>query len=315
MFDLSSILHPSSGLAAPAILLIAVILGMLHGLTPDEHTWPITFSYSVGSYSTRGGMKAGFMFSGGFTVQRTILAALGFAGLATVYEEYNLDGYIYVLVGLGMLLAGYYLLRGTDVHIPLDRFFGAKEHHTTAAERVPMHETVDGLKPVPLKLAVAHGFIAGWGLGAYASIIVFILAPQMPNILYAGLVGTSFGIGTMMMQIMLGSVFANIMKVKKLSVGQIKYIGRSAAARTLYLGGLAFAIIGGLIVAFPLLDSFAISTGNQIPNLDSIGVATALVLFTVGAIGFGSIYKGYREIVTTPPAAPMAVEPSRVDTG
>ncbi|MDG6993927.1 MAG: hypothetical protein JRN36_03435, partial [Nitrososphaerota archaeon] len=160
MFDLSAILHPTSGLAIPVVLGIALILGMLHGLTPDEHTWPITFSYSIGSYSTRGGMRAGFMFSGGFTVQRTILAALGFAGLATVYEAYNLDGYVYVLVGIGMLLAGYYLLKGTDVHIPLDRLLGGKEHHTTKAERLPMHESEDRAKPVPLKMATAHGFIA-----------------------------------------------------------------------------------------------------------------------------------------------------------
>ena len=298
MFDLNSLLHPSQGLAVPVILGIALLLGMLHGLTPDEHTWPITFSYSIGSYSSRGGMKSGFMFSGGFAIQRTILAAMGFAGLAEVYQAYNLDGYIYVLVGVGMLLAGYYLLKGTDIHVPLDRLLGAREHHTTAAERVPMHESVDS-KPVPLKLATAHGFIAGWGLGAYASVIVFVLAPQMPNIYYAALVGTSFGVGTMIMQIILGSVFANIMRVKKLSIDQIKYVGRSAAARTLYLGGLAFAMIGGLIVAFPFLDTIAISTGNPIPNLDSIGVATVLVLFTVGVIGLTSIYLGYREIVNS----------------
>ncbi|MCL4356226.1 MAG: hypothetical protein JRN56_04785 [Nitrososphaerota archaeon] len=296
MFDLSAILHPTSGLAIPVVLGIALILGMLHGLTPDEHTWPITFSYSIGSYSTRGGMRAGFMFSGGFTVQRTILAALGFAGLATVYEAYNLDGYVYVLVGIGMLLAGYYLLKGTDVHIPLDRLLGGKEHHTTKAERLPMHESEDRAKPVPLKMATAHGFIAGWGIGAYASIIVFILAPQMPNIFYAALVGTSFGIGTMFMQIIIGSVFANIMRVKKLTIEQIKYVGRSAAARTLYLGGLAFAAIGALIVAFPFIDSLAISTGNPIPNLSSIGVSSVLVLLTVGIIGLGNLYMGYREI-------------------
>lgn len=301
MVDLGSILHPSSGLAIPVILGIALILGMLHGLTPDEHTWPITFSYSVGSYSSRGGMKAGFMFSSGFTIQRTILASLGFAGLATVYETYNLDGYVYVLVGAGMLLAGYYLLKGTDIHVPLDRLLGGRQHHTTRAERVPMHESEDQIKSVPLKLATVHGFIAGWGVGAYASIIVFILAPQMPSLLYAALVGTSFGVGTTIMQIIVGSVFANIMRIKKLSIEQIKYVGRSAAARTLYLGGLAFSIIGGLIVAFPFLDTLAISTGNPLPNLDSVGVASFLVLLTVGLIGFGNLYLGYREMVGAQP--------------
>lgn len=244
-------------------------------------------------------MKAGFMFSGGFTIQRTILAALGFTGLAAVYETYDLEGYIYVLVGVGMLLAGYYLLKGTDVHVPFDRLLGGREHHTSKAERVPIHESEDRTKPVPLKMATVHGFIAGWGVGAYASIIVFILAPQMPNVYYAALVGTSFGVGTTLMQIIIGSAFANIMRVKKLSLEQIKYVGRSAAARTLYLGGIAFAAIGLLIVAFPMIDSLAISTGNPIPNLSSVGVASVLVLATVGIIGLGNLYLGYREITSS----------------
>lgn len=297
MIDLGTLLNPPAGLAAPAILVIAYLLGMLHGLTPDEHTWPITFSYSIGSYSTRGGMRAGFMFSSGFTIQRAVLTTLGFVGLAAIYQTYDLDGYVYVLVGIGMFLAGYHLLKGTDIHLPLDRLLGGSEHHTSRAERIPMHESDTVPKPVPLRLATVHGFIAGWGVGAYASIIVFILAPQMPNVFYAALVGTFFGVGTMSMQIIIGSVFANIMRVKRLSVDQIKYVGRSAAARTLYLGGLAFALIGGLIVAFPVLDSLAVSTGNPIPNLDSIGVASVLVLLVVGVIGFGNVYKGYREMV------------------
>ena len=163
-----------------------------------------------------------------------------------------------------------------------------------------MHTSADPVKPVPLRMATVHGFIAGWGVGAYASIIVFILAPQMPNIFYAALVGTCFGLGTMLMQVIIGAAFANIMRIKRLSVDQIKYVGRSAAARTLYLGGIAFSVIGGLILAFPLLDSFALGTGNPIPNLDSVGVASMLVLLTVGVIGFGNLYLGYREITNTP---------------
>ncbi len=41
-------------------LITVFLMGMVHGITPDEHTWAITFSYSIGSYSTRGGMRAGF---------------------------------------------------------------------------------------------------------------------------------------------------------------------------------------------------------------------------------------------------------------
>jgi len=55
--------NPPHGLSLGLILLMSFILGLLHGATPDEHTWPITFSYAVGAYSTRRGMKAGFLFS------------------------------------------------------------------------------------------------------------------------------------------------------------------------------------------------------------------------------------------------------------
>jgi ABC-type nickel/cobalt efflux system permease component RcnA len=301
MIDLNTILNPPEGLSVYFILLIAIILGLLHGATPDEHTWPITFSYSIGSYSTRGGMKSGFVFSAGFTIQRAILTTLGFLGLALIYKKYNLDGYIYVLVGFVMFIVGYYLLKGTDLHVPLDKLFGGHVHHTSKAERLPMQEVESSVKPVPVGMAFVHGFVAGWGFGGFSTIITFILAPQMPNVYYAALVGAFFGLGTMFMQIIIGAIFANIMRVKKLTNNEIKYIGRSTAARTLYLGGIAFGLIGLGVIAFPFLDTLAISTGNLVPNLNSIGIETVLVILVVGVIGLGSFYKGYKEIVKRRP--------------
>ncbi len=69
------------------------------------------------------------------------------------------------------------------------------------------------------------------------------------------------------------------------------------AGRTLWYGGIAFAIIGLLIIFFPLIDNFALSTGNPIPNLDSITVATVLVLIVVGGIGFGNLAIELRKIL------------------
>ncbi|MEW9492618.1 MAG: hypothetical protein TQ35_0010550, partial [Candidatus Aramenus sulfurataquae] len=57
------LLNPPTGLSVGEILLVSYLLGIMHGATPDEHTWPITFSYAIGKYSTKGGMKAGFLFS------------------------------------------------------------------------------------------------------------------------------------------------------------------------------------------------------------------------------------------------------------
>ena len=308
MWGLDFLLNPPTGLTIPIILALGFVLGLLHGVTPDEHTWPVTFSYSVGSYSTRGGMKSGLTFSAGFTVQRTILAALGFLGLATVYATYNLNGPVYIVVGIVMFVAGWYLLRGTDVHLPFDhamervmgRFFEDHGHHRTSTTSEASPES--SMRPIPLRMATVHGFVAGWGFGAYATVIVFILAPQMPNVGWAALVGTFFGLGTMVMQIVTGALFARLARLKRLTVAQMQHVGLSTASRTLYIGGLAFTAIGAIVTAFPRIEGYAVSTGTSIPNLDSIGVAFVLVVGVVGVIGGYNLWKAYREIAHPPPA-------------
>lgn len=296
MLDLSYILNPHGGLNIVTILLIAFVLGILHGATPDEHTWPITFSYAVGSYSTKKGMKAGFAFSAGFTAQRALLTTLGFLGLAAIYRFYDLNGPVYIIVGIAMAIAGIYILRKRIyLHLPLDVLLSGKKHHTAKAERLPLHE--EKLRQVPLKMAAAHGLIAGFGFGAYATIITFILAPQVPSIWYAPLVGLAFGIGTMLMQIIFGAIFASLARIKKLSEEKVSYIARKTAGRTLYYGGFMFALIGIAVILFPYLDSVGISTGNPIPNLDSIGIATLAVIVIVGGIGMGSMALGFREML------------------
>ncbi len=293
--SLNYILNPPSELPIIAILAISLILGIMHGATPDEHTWPITFSYAVGSYSTRKGMKAGLAFSSGFTLQRAILTTLGFIGLAAIYKTYNLDGPVYIIVGIVMAVAGAYILRKRIyLHLPIDRILGSGGHRSIISSKA----STESPKPVSLKMAVLHGLVAGWGFGAYATIITFILAPQVPGLIYAPLPGLFFGLGTMLMQIIFGGLFANLARLKKLSVEQITYVGRKTAGRTLFYGGILFAVIGALIVAFPVLDTIALSTDNPIPNLDSIGVATVLVLLVVGVVGVGSLVLGIIEILS-----------------
>ena len=294
---LGFILNPSQGLTLGTIILISFILGLLHGATPDEHTWPITFSYAIGSYSSRKGMKAGFTFSAGFTLQRAFLTTLGFLGLAAIYKTYNLDGPVYVVVGIAMLVAGAHILNKKKyLHLPLDLLLH-RNIHNEEHKRVPKYESdVYATKDVPLGMAAAHGLIAGFGFGAYATILVFVLTPQLPSLIYAPLPGLFFGIGTMIMQIIFGAIFANFAKFKNLDEKHALAIGRKTAGRTLYYGGLLFAIIGLLIIFFPVIDSIAISTGNPIPNLDSIGVATLLVFGTVGVFGIGNLIHSFMEI-------------------
>jgi hypothetical protein len=292
---ISFLLSPPSGLSLSVILIVSYVLGLLHGATPDEHTWPITFSYAIGSYSTKRGMKAGFLFSLGFTLQRALLTTLGYLGLAYFYMKYNLDGPVYIVVGFVMAIAGSYILKGRYIHIPIDVALGSKLHHTDEAKRIPLHEVHE--KEIPLKMTIVHGLIAGFGFGAYATIITFILAPQVPSLIYAPLPGVMFGLGTMTMQVLFGAAFATILRLKKLTEDKIKVIARRSAGRTLYYGGIAFMLIGLLVILIPPLDSFAISTGISVPNLSALDIGLILVLIVVGVIGIWGLLKSYREVV------------------
>ncbi len=288
------IFNPPDGLQLSMILGISFILGLFHGATPDEHTWPITFSYSIGSYSTKGGMKAGFLFSTGFTIQRALLTTLGFIGLATVYREFNLDGPIYIAVGILMAVAGSYVLKGKYIHLPFDSLLDGAPHHSPMAKRVPLHEA--HLNDVSMRMALVHGLVAGFGFGAYATIITFVLAPQVPGPLYAPLPGVFFGVGTMVVQVVFGAMFARLARLKRLSEDDICYVGKYTAGRTLYYGGMLFTLVGLLVILFPSFESFALSTGVPIPNVDAVGIATGLVLGVVGIIGLGSLIRGLQRL-------------------
>src|SRR5438046_10697656 len=83
-------------------LLTAFLLGLVHGITPDEHTWPITFSYAVGGYSTRRGLRAGLICSLAFAAQQALASELAYLGLAPLFTFESLAELIYAGVGVVM---------------------------------------------------------------------------------------------------------------------------------------------------------------------------------------------------------------------
>ena len=106
------------------IILTAFLLGIVHGITPDEHTWPITFSYAIGSYSTRRGLLSGVAFSGAFTVQRALACLLAYVALARWLQGERVNAVVDILVGIAMVGAGAYILRlGRSVHVHLPSFW------------------------------------------------------------------------------------------------------------------------------------------------------------------------------------------------
>jgi sulfite exporter TauE/SafE len=257
-------------------LATAFMLGLVHGITPDEHTWPITFSYAVGSHSTRRGLVAGLVFSLAFTAQQALASELAHLGLAGWITVPWVDDIVYVVVGVVMAAAGLFVTgRGIMPHL-----------HPPGARPGPAGEA----QPRELKpwMPAVHGFIAGWGLDAFSAIIYTTLAPAMPSAATGWLPGCLFGLGTLCVQAAAGAAFGSWAASRGLPPEAIRSIALTTAARTLTWGGAAFILFGLLALVFPAAADFEIATPLRVHNLDTLGLPFALVAFTVFGVGVTS---------------------------
>ncbi len=255
-------------------------------------------------------MKAGMIFSSGFTIQRAIVSELAYFALAAIFTTSLAFGITYFFVGLAMFVAGAYIKnKGVYLHWHwLEEKLGVMLHIHKPHSKDQLLEiehkknpiTSDdesiGLKAVPSKLAFLHGLIAGFGFGAFALIIYTVLSPAMPNAWVGWLPGALFGLGTMTMQIIFGGVFGKWMtKVKKLTKKGMMFVARSISSDVLYFGGLAFVVAGLAIIAFPKLLTFGIITPIKIHNLHDLGVGFFIVILVVVIIGIISYFESVKK--------------------
>ncbi|MGC9191500.1 MAG: hypothetical protein ACP5GT_02380 [Conexivisphaera sp.] len=262
----------------------------------------------MGTFSTRGGARAGLVFSSGFTLQRAVLTELAYFALASVLETPLAFGLVYVIVGAVMLAAGLYIAgRGGYPHwhyieeklgvaLGIHRKGSEAQRREFAHEVNPVFSEVEDLtKPVPVRLAFIHGLVAGWGVGAYALVLMTVVAPAMPGPLLAWLPGALFGAGTMTMQVLWGAGFAKwLTSMKHLTTEGVALVGKTITYYVLTYGGAVFAAAGALVIAFPWLLELSIPTGLDIPNLDAIDIGFALVIVTVAVLGFLGYEAGVR---------------------
>ena len=259
-----------------ADLATAFLLGLVHGITPDEHTWPITFSYAVGSYSTRRGLRAGLVFSLAFAAQQAFASELAHLGLAGWFVSGALENFVYVVVGVVMAAAGFYVTgHGALPHLHLPGW--ARPPEPDAAPRE--------LKPW---MPAVHGFIAGWGLDAFSLIIYTTLAPATPSAATGWMPGFAFGIGTLCVQAAAGALFGMLAARLGLPGEAIRRIALTTAARTLVWGGCAFTLFGLFALVFPRAAHIEIATPLPIHNLDTLGVPFLLMLLSVVGVGVTS---------------------------
>ncbi len=233
--------------------------GLLHGLLPDEHTWPITLSYALGSASGKQGMKAGLYFSAAFTTQRAILAEVSYLALAPFLLSPGVNGIVYIVVGAVMALAGAIVLEGKRYpHVHLLGHRRGDRHPAGASAPVPIGSDVPaGPQGPPVHWNLIHGFVAGFGIGGFALFVNTVAAPAMGSPWLAFLPGLAFGLGTTLMLVLIGGFFGQSLHwFRSLTPEQIKSVGAAVGARTLLFGGLLFGALGvatilGLTAAVP----------------------------------------------------------------
>lgn len=269
-------MFPTHTVAWEAAMGIAFLLGLLHGITPDEHTWPITFSYSIGSYSSKGGRAAGFRFSLTFIIQRAIGSEIAFYAIRSIMVSDRSGFVLYGVIGLVMSFSALYMKRKSA-----KGGYGSIERHSHAMTVMPM----------------IHGFIAGWGVGAFAVILYGVLSPSMPSGYVAWIPGALFGLGTMVTQMLIGSIFGAFIERLKISEARKARFASRVSSTTLLSSGVAFIVVGILGVIFPSqVASAGISTPVNVPNLARIDVGFFLAVPVVFVSAALAMYFGYKEL-------------------
>jgi sulfite exporter TauE/SafE len=231
-------------------LTYSFLFGLLHGILPDEHTWPITFSYAIGGATGREGIKAGLYFSAAFTLQRMLVSELAYLALASFLRSPAINGIVYLIVGLAMSAAGLIVLRKNrylHLHLLVDLDEMASMDRGVPKPR-PQPDAL--VAAPPPRWTVIHGFIAGFGFGGFSLFINTVAAPAMRSAWTGFLPGFLFGLGTTMMLVLIGGLFGAFLHWShSLTPDEIKRIGSQTGGRSLFFGGLLFAIAGlGIIL-------------------------------------------------------------------
>jgi len=275
-----------------ALLLQSFGYGLLHGILPDEHTWPITFSYAIGNASGKKGLKSGLFFSLAFTLQRAIGSEISYLLLFSWFTKESINSYVNVIVGAVMLWAGWQIQKkGRYLHFHL---LGHHHEPSEGAERsssiLAPHHQAEGAEtkpvpanpePFPAKWAMIHGFIAGFGVGPFAMFVYTVAAPRMGSPWLGFLPGLLFGLGTTVMLMILGGLFGATLKTsRKFDDHEIQTIGHKTGSLTLLGGGLVF-VLGGLVQEGLHLYGITVDLENWMIGLIMIGVAIPVLVYSI----------------------------------
>ncbi len=267
-----------------AALSYSFLFGLLHGVLPDEHTWPITFSYAIGGASGREGMKAGLFFSAAFTIQRMLISELAYLALAPFLLSSSINGVVYIVVGLAMSAAGAIVLsrnRYPHLHVVGHHHEEPMPKETTRDLFGRHHSQMKDSAPPPTHWAIIHGFIAGFGFGGFSLFVNGVAAPAMSSPWLGFMPGMVFGLGTMISLAIIGALFgASLRWAHSLSELEIKRIGGQTGGRTLFFGGLLFGV-AGIVTLLGLDRNLPIDPGYALIGLFMIVIAIPAFIYSL----------------------------------
>jgi hypothetical protein len=198
----------------PYWVIAVFIIGVIHGLKPDEHTWPITISYGLMQRNIRGVIAAVTVFAGALTLVWTLISALAGRLMGLLNTS---------LLGLTMIGVAAYLVFGNHGH-------------------------TEEVKTADYKVIWVHGLAAAFGGDFFIVLILTIALVPLISPGLSFLVGLAFGVGSWIAQSVI------VIAVYKGIVRSIKDWGTVAMAGRIALGvlGLFMITLGIVSLILPI---------------------------------------------------------------
>ncbi|MCH4815558.1 MAG: hypothetical protein QXY87_07530 [Saccharolobus sp.] len=185
------------------------IIGIVHGLKPDEHTWPITVSYGIMQRNMKGAIVSTSVFAGALTLIWASLSALT-GQLLSFFQNYNLDPVVDVIVGLTMIgVALIFIIKGKD-------------------------KVADKDNNPDYKLIWIHGLAAAFGGDFIVVLLLTIALSTLISVNITFLIGLLFGIGSWIAQsIVVLLIYEGLVKGVK---GNFQILAKAGRLSLLFLG-------------------------------------------------------------------------------
>ncbi len=200
------------------ILIPIFILGLVHGLTPCEHTWPIISAYAISQRKWHKGFLAAIAFVLPAILPWTLIACIcGYLG--SVIWKPNYEIYIHLILGSIMIILGLNILN--LLKIP---YLHLNHYHKKTSK-------------LSLKQLSIYGFILGFGPCAPV-LIMYAMSAKFHTIFLGTFSGIFFGIGTMISLSIIGVILGGSLEfIEKRIKGNLPKICSKISGIILILTG------------------------------------------------------------------------------